>query len=157
MALSRLRVAARVLRDRRWGEIRDVARAQLALVRAQLLVWTRPTGHLVDASRRAALAPTIGTADAATGQRLSSALNRATRYGIFSPQCLVRAVALNRMLESSGVAGSTIRIGVRWVDGEFVAHAWVEHAGVILGDTPANTATFVPLTDVQLSAGRSGR
>ena len=157
MGLPRLRAAARVVRDRRWPEIADAVRAQLALIRAQLLVWTRPTGQLVDATTRAEKVATSSSADASTSERLSTALNRATRYGVFNPQCLVRAVALNRLLERNGVAGSTIRIGVRWSDGEFVAHAWVEHRGVILGDTAANTATFVPLTDVQLSAGRSQR
>jgi Transglutaminase-like superfamily len=157
VALSRLRAAARVVRDRRWREIADVARAQVALGRAQLLVWTRPTGQLVDASRRSATEASSSNADHSIGERLSAAVQRATRYGLFNPQCLVRAVALNRMLEANGVAGSTIRIGVRWAEGQFIAHAWVEQAGVILGDTAANTATFVPLTDVRLSAGRTTR
>jgi hypothetical protein len=156
MSVSRLRAAVRVVRDRRWREIGDVFRAQIALVRAQLLVWTRPTGQLVDASKRSGTNPPVGKVDASIGERFSTAVQRATRYGVFNPQCLVRAVALNRMLEENGVVGSAIRIGVRWVDGEFVAHAWVEHRGIILGDTPANTASFVPLTDVQLS-GRSER
>src|SRR5262245_54344194 len=137
MSVSRLRAAVRVVRDRRWREIGDVFRAQIALVRAQLLVWTRPTGQLVDASKRSAANPAVDTIDASIGERFSTAVQRATRYGVFNPQCLVRAVALNRMLEEHGIVGSTIRIGVRWVDGEFVAHAWVEHRCIILGDTPA--------------------
>ena len=151
--MSRLGTFARVLRGRRWRDVADVIAAQAALVRAQLLVWTRPTGQLLNATS-AARVPNASAMGADTGARMSLAITRATRYGIFSPQCLVRAVALNRMLEARGVVDSTIRIGVRWVDGEFVAHAWVERDGVILGDTAANTSSFVPLTDVRLFAGR---
>ena len=120
------------------------------------MVWRRPTGQLLNATGNAAtsIAPNGQGEGTEIGARISLAITRATRYGIFNPQCLVRAVALNRMLEARGIADSTIRIGVRWADGEFVAHAWVERAGVILGDSVENTASFVPLTDVQLFGGR---
>jgi len=157
-----LRAFVGVVRTRRWREVLDALAAQGALVRAQILVWRRPTGQLLNATLNATLnaatsrpiAPNSEGEGNEIGARMSLAITRATRYGIFSPQCLVRAVALNRMLEVRGLADSTIRIGVRWADGEFVAHAWVERAGVILGDSAANTASFVPLTDVRLFAGR---
>jgi len=149
-----MRALARVVRERRWREIRDVIAAELALVRAQLTVWTRPKGRLLAATNPPTEKSGGDTVGVATGERLAQAINRASQHGFFSPQCLVRAVALNRMLEAHGIQGSTIRIGVRWLDGEFIAHAWVERDGVILGDTAANTATFVPLTDARVSPSR---
>jgi hypothetical protein len=156
--VSRVRALARVVRDRRWREIRDVALAEAALLRAQLVVWTRPTGRLLDRSSTTSHQQPSEESGNAISERLALAITRATRFGIFNPQCLVRAVALNRMLEAHGINDSIIRIGVRWggAEGEFVAHAWVERHGVILGDTASNTSSFVPLTDVQLSTGRTG-
>jgi hypothetical protein len=86
--------------------------------------------------------------------RLARAVTRASRYGVFRPQCLVRALALHQMLERHGVPGSTIRIGVRQTDRAFVAHAWVERDGVVLGDTAANAATFALLTEARMADDR---
>jgi hypothetical protein len=183
--VSRLRTLRGVLGARRWRDLLDVAVAELSLARAQWLVWTRPVGRLVDPGRnhRIAGGSVAGTAaerasvpddtdrdsaradadrEAAPGEteraaRWARAVVRASRYGVAEPQCLVRAVALQRLLRSHSVAGSTIRIGVRWNDGAFIAHAWVEYEGAVLGDTAANTASFAPLADVNVVAGAGWR
>lgn len=137
---ARLRKLA-ALGPREWTEL---VQAQFALLWAQLLVWTRPTGRLVanEAEIRPA-APATGAA-AGTGDprapRLALAVGRAAENGVFRPLCLVQAVALNGMLERRRIRGSRIRIGVRMRDGRFAAHAWVEYAGQVLGD-PAEIAT----------------
>jgi hypothetical protein len=129
-------------------EYADLVMAQLALCVAQLRVWARPRGRLVVATSPAP-APAAGSGDAVAA-RLARAVSRAARFGLFRPQCLVRAVALNQMLEARGIRGSQIRIGVRWLDGQFQAHAWVEYEGRVLGDREDFVTAYSPLTDVRL-------
>jgi hypothetical protein len=148
-----------------WGYL---FKAQGALLWAQALVWVRPTGQLVnsepdraDAAGAAlpspAAAPALPTlaATAPNGepdvaQKLALGVRRAAAYGLFRPLCLVRSVALNRLLERHGVHGSRIRVGVRFVGGEFTAHAWVEHEGRVLGDDVEHVSRFASLSDVRV-------
>ena len=89
-------------------------------------------------------------------ERLARGVDRAARLGAFRPRCLARALALSRLLTAHGIDGHHIRIGVRRDDGGFVAHAWVELGDLVLGDTRARTAAFVPLTDLRSTGGRTG-
>lgn len=140
------------MRDGRWNEIRDVVEAQLALVRAQTLRWLRPLGEFVEVTPGKGLPVSrASSAERRTSERLASAINRATRYGLFRPVCLTRAVALSRMLDAHGIAGHRIRIGVRRDGGSFAAHAWVELGQRVLGDTVANTLSYAPLTQVSVT------
>lgn len=128
----------------------DLVRAQGALLAAQLLVWTRPVGSLVTNGGAAG-----GVVDRAgevepEAIRAALAINRAAAYGVFRPLCLVRSVALTRMLEAGGMHGSRICVGVRRVRGRFAAHAWVEYRGQVLGDREQHVSTFFPLDDLQL-------
>jgi hypothetical protein len=150
--VTRIGIALAAVRAGRWSEIVDVAEAQLALLRAQALRWLRPLGEFVE------IAPTesasIARASAAqrhTSERLASAVNRATRYGLFRPLCLTRAVALSHLLEAHGIAGHSIRIGVRRDGGSFTAHAWVELGNRVLGDSIANTISYAPLAQVSVA------
>lgn len=130
----------------------DVAEAQVALLRAQMQQWVRPLGELVEVTANEPLpVPRASLAQRQKCDRLASAVNRATRYGLFRPLCLTRAVALSHMLDAHGVAGHSIRIGVRREAGAFSAHAWVELDHRILGDTVANTLSYAPLTAVSAS------
>src|SRR5581483_7029840 len=78
----------------------ELAEAQIALLSAQLLVWTRPTGRLVagTAPERAPAEPPTGSPDP-RATRWALAVARAAEHGLFRPYCLVRAVALHRLLE----------------------------------------------------------
>ena len=87
----------------------------------------------------------------ATAKRLGLAVDRAASYGVFRPRCLVRSVALQRVLESRGLHGSRIRIGVRVKRGRFDAHAWVEYGDLVLGDRAEHTRGFADLTDIQIA------
>lgn len=109
----------------------DLLAAQVALLHAQILVWTRPRGRLLVQSEGAVAKP---GADLARVRRLALAVERAAEYGLFRPSCLVRAVAVHHMLESHGFAGSWIRVGIRREGGRFMAHAWVDYAGNVLAD-----------------------
>ena len=140
------------VRDGRWRDILDVVEAQLALLRAQTLRWVRPLGEFVEVTPSDGLPVwRASPAQRRTSERLASAINRATRYGLFRPLCLTRAVALSRMLDAHGIAGHRIRIGVRHDGGSFAAHAWVELVQRVLGDTAANTLSYAPLTQFSLT------
>jgi hypothetical protein len=147
-------VAIRALRNGRWDEIRDVGEAQLELLRAQAMRWVRPLGEFVEVSADGAATqpPAIpSSVQAEICERITAAVTRATRYGVFRPLCLTRAVAISRMLDARGVVGHRIRIGVRREGGSFNAHAWVELGNLILGDTAKNTLEYLPLTQVSVA------
>jgi hypothetical protein len=127
----------------------ELVRAQLALIGAQIMVWTRPVGQLVTTD--ALSEPTEGAGELEpTAARIALAVNRVAAYGLFRPLCLVRAVALSRMLEARGLHGSRVRVGVRRRGGRFAAHAWVEYKKQVLGDREEHVGTFAPLEDLQL-------
>ena len=128
----------------------DLLEAQGALIRAQLLVWTRPHGRLIAMVTPAAeVAPASRGADTAA-LRLARAVHRAATYGLFRPLCLVRAVALSRLLERHGIPGGRVCIGVRRHGGRFGAHAWIELGGQVLGDSDEHVGAYAPLADVRL-------
>lgn len=129
------------------GEWRDLLQAQWALVVAQVMVRQRPVGSLATPSS-GVRQPDPGRMPEA--RRLALAIVRAARFGLFRPQCLVRSVALSRMLTARGIQGALVRVGVRRAGGEFLAHAWVEFAGETLGDADEHVGTFVPLTNLDV-------
>jgi len=133
-------------------EQRDLVRAQLALLRAQLAVWTRPHGRLVRPDREPAGVPDESAY--VTARRLASAVSLASRRGVFRPNCLVRSLALSRMLERAQVPGWHVRIGVREQTGRFEAHAWVELGTEVLADSSEHVASFERLADVRLVGAR---
>ncbi len=87
-------------------------------------------------------------------EALALAVGRAAEFGVFRPLCLVRAVALNRVLERHGITGSRVRVGVRMRNGRFAAHAWVEYGDRVLGDNEAHVGSFVELSEVRLVDAR---
>jgi hypothetical protein len=136
---------------RGWRDVRAAARAQIDLLVARFLLWRRPIGKLVVCSAVGA-SPARLTRDAQTEAELVAlAIDRAARLGVFRPSCLVRALALHRSLERRGIVGSIVRIGVRRSADALLAHAWVEHDGVVLGDTPAMVGNFTVLTQARLA------
>ncbi len=150
--MTRIGAAVRAMRNGRWAEIRYVGEAQLVLLRAQALRWLSPLGKFVEVSSGdtgATFAPSASQAQAC--EHIAAAIDRASRYGVFRPLCLTRAVALSRMLNAHGIAGHSIRIGVRHDHGSFTAHAWVELGRAVLGDTTATTRAYLPLTQVSVT------
>jgi hypothetical protein len=153
--LARLRSAAALPA----AERREVARAQTALLAAQLRVWTRPAGRLLpldatDAREAAIVHPP--PCDRPPPHALARAVDRAAEAGLFRPACLVRALALQRMLASAGVGGARIRIGVRPEGTRLHAHAWVEVDGAALGNDGRRAPGFQPLQAAALAAPEAG-
>ena len=138
----------------RLRELGEVSEAQVALLVAQLLVWTRPVGRFVEDVQRTSpgLQEPIARNSAQWREalRAARALRRAADHGILRPKCLVRAVALSRLLDKKGLPGSRVRVGVRRINGEFAAHAWVELGQRVLGDDVLHVQGFAELLDVKV-------
>jgi hypothetical protein len=130
--------------------IQAAARAEASLLVAQLRLWFRPVGKLV-ICRAAAAALPLSEEGRAHAEEAALSVARAARRGFFRPSCLVRALALQRILESRGIMGSVVRIGVKRNVDQLLAHAWVEHCGVILGDSAEMVANFTVLTEARLA------
>lgn len=165
------------MRSLRASDWRDFLRAEVALARAAILLRTRRRGSLVSPAAAAALAGSRldvpapiapapagrSTEEAATrdsdhrdagqqerARRIAISVRRAARYGILRPSCLVRAIALRRLLDAEGIEGASVRVGVRRVDGEFSAHAWVTYGGRVIGEPQAFVERFNELTDIEV-------
>jgi transglutaminase superfamily protein len=130
------------LRD--WAEL---IQAQRALLVARGIVRNRPVGSL---ATPAETSPPADPGRLPEARRLALAVVRAARFGVFRPQCLVRSVALSRLLEDRGISGALVRVGVRRTNGAFSAHAWVELAGETLGDADDHVGSFVPMTNLDV-------
>lgn len=129
--------------DRRGWQ--DLFSAQAALIRAQIRLRREPVGSLVV---RDPNEPTRSSGSAQRAHALAAAVQRAATRGLFRPLCLVRALALQELLESHAIRGSHIRVGVRSRRGQFGAHAWVRWGNEVLGDTPEFVATFTEVDDI---------
>ncbi|MGQ0641626.1 MAG: lasso peptide biosynthesis B2 protein [Gemmatimonadaceae bacterium] len=138
-------------------EWRDLMRAQWALIVAQLFVRRRPAGSLTTraelfAPARPASEPRQSPTKIAAGRArgLGDSVRRAAKYGVFRPQCLVRSIALQRLLIADGIAGAVIRVGVRQSEAGMEAHAWVELAGEVIGDSLSHVREYAPLDDLSV-------
>lgn len=132
-------------------ELIDLIRAQWHLLVASLLLRVLPRGRLLregEAGLRSERP--ADPAMEAYARRMALAVSRVAEHGpLHRPQCLVRAVALDRLLRGAGIHDGRIRVGVRLREGGFEAHAWVELQGVVLGDEEWHVRTFTPVTEMQ--------
>ena len=121
--------------------------AQWHLVRAQVSLMAAPRGQLLAAVADPSTGRTVSAEGVARARRVARAVERAAEYGLFRPTCLVRSIALERMLERDGVSGAVVRIGARVRDGRPQMHAWIEIGGSVIGERPEVASTFTPLQD----------
>jgi hypothetical protein len=138
----------------------DAVRAQSAIVSAAWKLRTVRIGDLV--SRKNPMATQSASAPAgprrgrppARAWELALAVKRAARFGILRPQCLVRSLALQQLLNSEGIGGSVICVGVRREKGQsaLLAHAWVEVDGSVVGDQSDYVNTFARLEGLRVGA-----
>jgi hypothetical protein len=122
-----------------------------ALSRTWISLRTRGFGRT-----RAALRP-VRPSGLSADQQLALARDTAyavavaVKYGPWQPLCLVRSLALAGFLRRKGISFE-VRIGVprgkSVISSEgkldFTAHAWVEHAGVVLNDKENVANEFAP-------------
>jgi hypothetical protein len=112
-------------------------RVLLAAPFVLLMTWSRlgTRGYVrtLAATAPNAQSPLAAHEQLARAQQISYAFAVAVKYGPWRPQCLVRSLALGWLLGRHGVPFE-MRIGVSEEQADFGAHAWIEHAGVILND-----------------------
>jgi len=137
---------------RGWLELTE---AQLCVLQAHLVLRLRPRGQLVSTphetpphetpTESASAEVDAGKIDAAV-----TAIARVASHGLTRPRCLVRSIALQRMLQARGITGVRVRFGVRRVNEEFQSHAWVELDGRVIGDDPRHVRSFEPMDELWL-------
>lgn len=148
---GRYRRAAPKLRTLGWRDWIALGKAQIALLRAQHELKRRPVGEFVHAG--SVVRPSAGD-QADEVRRLALAMRRAASFGVFRPKCLARSIGLRRLIEDAGISGANVRVGVQMISGRFIAHAWVEYNGEVVGDDPEFVARYQPLTGVQVAEFR---
>ena len=101
----------------------------------RLMAWSRRVrgGTSIDLSRE-------------NVQRIAWLVQGASR--LTCVRCLPRSLALTRVLARRGVA-TTMRIGVQTVDGELLAHAWVEWRGRALNDDERSLQEFAAFDNLR--------
>ncbi len=129
------------------GEVAWIGRAQWHLLWARHSLAVVPRGQLLEPVTRsdAGSAPTDDATARATCVAL--AVDRAAEHGLFRPTCLVRSIALDRLLAREGIQGAVVRIGARRRGGAAQMHAWIEVGGTVIGERREHTNTFTPLHD----------
>lgn len=156
----RLRRSIRLVRDH-W---RDLLAAQFAVLEAHRAVRSCETGLLSPPSPEGEPADhgssppggeLVSAAQRTRAERLAWAVDVISRWGVARAECLVRALALSKLLRDRGLPAGRIRIGVRRGEREVEAHAWIEWAGGVLGDDPEAVASFRAFDrlDVMVRAG----
>ena len=141
-----IRLVARIRRlsAQEW---RDLVEAQLLLIAAQLRVWLIPRGRMVHIEE---VAPDEASTIEPDALRVARTLSWVAAHGLFRPKCLVRALALQSMLDRRGRVGSLVRIGARrGDDGAMRAHAWVVYRGRVIGDSFERTRGYVVIADAR--------
>ena len=145
--LRRRLVALRRLPAVRARDLARVGLAQWCLLRAQLSLLLTPRGRLLSAVPTRGVHAAGAADDVNRARQVVLAVDRAADYGLFQPTCLVRSIALERMLGRAGVEGAVVRIGARERRGRPQMHAWIEIGGTAVGERPEVTSTFTPLQD----------
>jgi hypothetical protein len=102
-----------------------------AYSRARWLLWRTDLPSTLAALRAVDVRSTPDPAEAdRTGVRLGEAVGKTLRHLPFDSRCLMRSLVLTSLLARRGVT-TTFVIAVK-PESEFIAHAWVERAGVAL-------------------------
>lgn len=81
---------------------------------------------------------------AARAEEYARWITAAARHHIVQARCLHQSLALHSWLKGDGIP-SRLYVGVRKVDGEMQAHAWVTVGDKVLIDEPRLVSTFTPL------------
>jgi hypothetical protein len=124
-------------------EIGELVVAQGFLLTALWTVRRRAKGDLL---RPVPVAEaSAGATDEQRLARVAVAVDRVSRHGLFRPTCLVRAIALERLVRRAHAGHAVVRVGVLKGGREFFAHAWIEIDGRVVGDEPSHVRRFTPL------------
>ena len=134
----------------------DLLRAQLAVVRALLTIRFGKKGALLTPGRDGAGAVPASSPSPAEVERareLAVAVRRVADHGPFHAACLARALATCTLLERAGMSGAAVRVGVRMLEAQLVAHAWVEYRGVKLVESESEVANLSEVDELTVRLG----
>lgn len=125
---------------------------QVALLRALRDVRDRPQGELTRKDADAGALLSVTASERARARLVVLGVTRAAAYGMFTPTCLVKSMAITGRLKDAGIAGAVLRVGVARRKGQFVAHAWVELGGEVIGDDASAVERYEPLDGLQVTS-----
>lgn len=127
----------------------DAVRAEWHLLVSAVRMRTARTGALMNRWQVDDASSHTAVADPARAREIGHWVRRMAHYGPLRAACLTRSLAICRFLAADDLAGAIIRIGVRPKGTKLEAHAWVEYAGEIIGDSEDHVRQFAALTGTQ--------
>jgi Transglutaminase-like superfamily len=122
---------------------RRLIRAALRLLAIDLRLRLRGFASVESSFDRRSVRP--GGAGESSIEPWARSVDVAARHHLYPMHCVPRALALRSLLAEEGIV-TELRIGVRKEDDRLVAHAWVEHQGVPIGESLNVGERFAPLT-----------
>jgi hypothetical protein len=132
-----------------WAErlalLRTLFLLPLVVASLRLLGFRRTAALLVPAASSAR-----PRTDLAAAQTLARIVHGAAPWSALPANCLPRALVLCRLLRRQGLQAE-LRLGVGKPDGQFAAHAWVEHDGHALAEPENSARAFAPLGGTSLT------
>lgn len=126
------------------GDRRLLAQAGLALIAARCLLPLIGFRAAASASDDLVASP-ASEIDAGRAQAVARLVGIAAAHLPFAAACLPRSLATSYLLRRIGIP-CELRLGASTSREPFVAHAWVECAGVALGEDAASLARYRPFT-----------
>src|SRR5690554_909816 len=105
LTVWRRRIGALTARD-----IGLLLEAQRDLIACQVRAWRTPVAELLDLETTPSEQQPVRLQDI---QEVGWAVTRAAVYGVFRPKCLVRSLAIQRMLRRRGIPGGRLAVGVQ--------------------------------------------
>lgn len=128
--------------------MRTLVLLPLTVAGLRILGFRRTSGFLLSDETSAP-----GGANLPVAHSLACLVQRAAPWSALPANCLPRALVLCRLLRKRGLQAE-LRLGVGKADGEFAAHAWVEHAGTALGETDHSMRGYTSFESTSPSTDR---
>lgn len=128
-------------------DVADMISAQCEVLRAQWALRAKSPGALVRTAAPAREGRGVTAEEREALTRIAVAVGRVARFGVTRPACLVRAIAMERMIVRRGIHRARVKIGVMRDEDSFKAHAWIEVDGTVVGDSVSHVDRFIPLAD----------
>ena len=119
-----------------WFEWRMITKAlvMLPITAVSLRLWGLVRTQEMLCSRQGYSSVLVARDQLQEALKIAHAVDVAAVHGLYKASCLRRSLVLCRLLRRRGI-DCDLRIGADLSEGELLAHAWVEHAGVVLNDS----------------------
>ncbi len=111
-------------------------------------LWRKSLKHVEDSTHEMSSKPAFTANSANLARHLRDLIGYASRLHVLPMTCLVRALALQRLLARRDIP-SLVRIGANKSDGNFQAHAWLEVDGQTIGEPEDIVEKFKILSAVK--------